>query len=404
MVYKYVGVNESGKKVSAKLEATSIEDAKRRLKAQKIIYKSIKEETFSFFKFFKFKRTYSISSSELANISRDFSIYLRSGISLVNAVNLSLNQYKNSKKLTLFLQSIKTSLDEGKNFYYSLENQTAIKLPSFYKQSIKVSEDSGILDEVLLELSIFLKNQDRVNKQIQGAFAYPIFILIISVLMVGFMLSYVVPKITAIFKQMDQELPKVTQVVVSVGTWLANHWMLALGIFFSIIIVVKLLLYFNKKFRYGFHYLLLKIPFFGNIIQNTELGRFTYIASILLRSGVPFVQTVNLGAKILKNSVIQGAFEGASKKVVEGSRLSKALMKGSYVPDISFVQAIALGEETSEVSPILKNLSELYFEENKDKLAIFLALLEPLLMLFVGGTIGFIVTAMLLPIFSINIQ
>lgn len=404
MVYKYVGVDENGKKVSAKLEASSLDEAKRRLKAQKIIYKNIKEETFSLFRFFKFKRSYSISASELANISRDFSIYLRSGISLVNAVNLSLNQYTNSKKLTLFLQSIKTSLDEGKNFYYSLENQTAIKLPNFYKQSIKVSEDSGILDEVLLELSKFLKNQDRVNKQIQGAFAYPIFILVISILMVGFMMTYVVPKITSIFKQMDQELPKVTQVVVNLGTWLANNWMLALGIFFAIIIVFKLLIYFNKKFRYSFHYLLLKIPFFGKIIQNTELGRFTYVSSILLRSGVPFVQTVNLGAKILKNSVLRDSFENASKKVVEGSRLSKALMAGAYVPDISFVQAIALGEETSEVSPILKNLSELYFEENKDKLAIFLSLLEPLLMLFVGGTIGFIVTAMLLPIFSINIQ
>lgn len=404
MVYKYVGVDENGKKVSAKLEASSLDEAKRRLKAQKIIYRNIKEETFSVFRFFKFKRSYSISASELANISRDFSIYLRSGISLVNAVNLSLNQYTNSKKLTLFLQSIKTSLDEGKNFYYSLENQTAIKLPNFYKQSIKVSEDSGILDEVLLELSKFLKNQDRVNKQIQGAFAYPIFILVISILMVGFMMTYVVPKITSIFKQMDQELPKVTQVVVNLGTWLANNWMLALGIFFAIIILFKLLIYFNKKFRYSFHYLLLKIPFFGKIIQNTELGRFTYVSSILLRSGVPFVQTVNLGAKILKNSVLRDSFENASKKVVEGSRLSKALMAGAYVPDISFVQAIALGEETSEVSPILKNLSELYFEENKDKLAIFLSLLEPLLMLFVGGTIGFIVTAMLLPIFSINIQ
>lgn len=403
MVYKYSGVNDKGEKVSSKIEAQSLDEAKRRLKAQKIIYKNIKEENFNFSKF-NFKRTYKIKPSELASLSRDFSLYLRSGISLVNAVNLSLNQYKSNKKMVLFLQSIKTSLDEGKNFYQALDNQSAIKLPNFYKQSIKVSEDSGILDEVLLELSKFLKNQDRINKQISGAFAYPVFILVISVMMVGFMIAYVVPKITSIFEQMDQELPLVTKIVVISGEWLSQHWMLSLGSFIAFIVIFKLLLKFNKKIKYIFDKMLIKLPFFGKIIENTELARFTYISSILLKSGVPFVQSVNLSAKILKNTVIAKAFEEASQKVVEGSRLSKALLKGSYVPDISFIQAIALGEETSEVSPILHNLSELYFEENHDKLNVFLSLLEPLLMLIVGGIIGFIVTAMLLPIFSINIQ
>ncbi len=401
MIFKYSGVDKKGKKVKSKLEAGSLEEAKSRLKAQKIIYKNIKEEKGNFF---NFKKTYSIKPSELSSLSRDFSLYLRSGISLVNAVNLSLNQYSSNKKMKLFLQSIKTSLDEGKNFYQSLEAQSAIKLPNFYKQSIKVSEDSGILDEVLLELARFLKNQDRINKQISGAMAYPLFILVVSILIVGFMITYVVPKITTVFAQMNQELPLITKIVVSVGSWLSQHWVVTLGVFIGIILFFKFLLVFSKGFKYGFDKMLLKLPFFGKIIENTELGRFTYISSILLKSGVPFVQTVNLSTKILKNSVIIKSFEDASKKVVEGSRLSQALAKGTYVPDISFVQAIALGEETSEVSAILHNLSELYFEENQDKLNVFLSLLEPFLMLVVGGLIGFIVTAMLLPIFSINIQ
>lgn len=401
MIFKYTGVNNKGEKVSSKLEANTIEEAKSRLKAQKIIYKSLKQENTPLF---KLQKTYSIKSSELASLSRDISLYLRSGISLVNAVNLSLNQYSSNKKIKLFLQSIKTSLDEGKNFYHALEAQNVIKLPNFYKQSIKVSEDSGILDEVLIELSKFLKNQDRINKQISSAFAYPIFILVVSILMVGFMMAYVVPKITSVFEQMEQELPTITKVVVSTGNWLSENWIISLTIFLLFIATIKFLLIYSKGFGYSFDKMFLKIPFFGKIIENTELGRFTYISSILLKSGVPFVQTVNLSTKILRNSVIIKAFEDASKKVVEGSRLSQALAKGSYMPDISFVQAVALGEETSEVSPILQNLSELYFEENQDKLNIFLSLLEPLLMLIVGGIIGFIVTAMLLPIFSINIQ
>jgi general secretion pathway protein F/type IV pilus assembly protein PilC len=149
---------------------------------------------------------------------------------------------------------------------------------------------------------------------------------------------------------------------------------------------------------------MLKIPLFGNLTESSELARFSYISSVLIRSGVPFVQTINLAAKILKNSVIKETFEKASKKVVEGGKLSTALHNANYPINSSFVQAIALGEETSEVSAILQNLSELYFEENKDKINMLLSLLEPVLMLFVGGTIGFIVTAMLLPIFSMNIQ
>jgi len=151
-------------------------------------------------------------------------------------------------------------------------------------------------------------------------------------------------------------------------------------------------------------YMLLKLPVLGKIIQVSELARFSYMASVLLNSGIPFVQTINLASKILKNSVIQKIFDEAATKVVEGSKFSTALIKHTDIIDKSFVQAIALGEETSQVPVILKNLSELYLEENRDKISIFLSLLEPVLMLVVGGIIGFIITAMLLPIFSINIQ
>lgn len=401
MIFKYSGINANGKKVKSKIEASSIEEAKQRLKSQKIIYKSIKED-FSLFNFSKFKIKTSLKADVLGNLSRDLSIYLKAGISLVNAINLLKNQYKN-KKISLMLSSIQTSLDEGKNFYQALENQSVVSLPSFYKQSIKVSEDSGIMDKVLKELSTFLKEQSRINKQIQGAFAYPMFIFIVSVFLVGFMMAYVVPKITSIFSELKQELPTITKIVISASDYISTNWIFILIILVILSFLFIMMLKFNKKFKYMFDYFLLKIPFFGKILKNSELGRFSYICSILLKSGVPFVQTVKLGSNILKNSVISKVFEDASNKVVEGAKLSNALNPNVKKLDYSFIQAIALGEETSEVSSILENLSELYFEENKDKISIFLSLLEPFLMLVVGGVIGLIVASMLLPIFSINI-
>ncbi|MDR2342806.1 MAG: type II secretion system F family protein [Campylobacteraceae bacterium] len=404
MIFKYSGIDGLGNKVSSKIEALNLEEAKRRLKSQNIIYKKIKEDSFTFLSKFTFKRKHKITSGELAIFSRDISIYLKSGISLIDAVSLSSNQYAKNKKMLLFLRSIKTALDEGKNFYFALENQNVIALPNFYKQSIKVSEDSGILTEILLELSRFLKEQERLEKQVQNAFAYPVFILIVSCFMVGFMVTYIVPKISSIFEQMNQELPAITQIVIAFGNWMSSNWLyLAIGLLLFVF-AFRFALKTSPKIKYRFDFLMLKLPFFGKIIQSSELGRFTYVASVLIRSGVPFVKTVRLGSSILKNRVIADVFEKASLKVVEGSRLSAALLKSGFELDNSFVQAITLGEETSEVSMVLQNMSELYFEENRDKIALFLSLLEPALMLIVGGIIGLIVTSMLLPIFSINVS
>ena len=405
MIFKYKGIDKkSGKSVKGVIEAQDLSDAKKRLHAQNILFTSIKEASVSLFDKISLKKRAKITNLELATLSRDLAIYMNAGIPIANALRLAQNQYSGNKKIYNFLQSVVTYLDEGKSFYQALELQSIVALPNFYKQSIKIAENSGTLQIVLNELATFLKEQDRISKQIQSAFAYPLFIIIVSIFMVGFMMSYVVPKITAIFTQMKQELPPITKFVIAVGNFIQKEW-LALGILILIAIVFfALLMRWSERFKYGVDLVLLRLPILGKIIQISELARFSYMASVLLNSGVPFVQAINLSAKILKNSVIRNVFEEASTKIVEGSKFSNALVKHTNIIDKSFVQAIALGEETSQVPVILKNLSELYLEENRDKIAIFLSLLEPALMLIVGGIIGFIITAMLLPIFSINIQ
>jgi general secretion pathway protein F/type IV pilus assembly protein PilC len=403
MVFSYKGLNVDGSKTKGVIEAANLEDAKKRLRSQQIFYTKLTEEKESVFSGITLQRKKNITPNELSTLSRDLSIYIKAGISIVNALKLARNQYRKNKKLFIFLNSVITLLDEGKSFYQAIESQQILVLPDFYKQSIKVSENSGIMQEVLLELSTFLKEQDRINKQIKGAFAYPSFIIIVSFFMVTFMITFVVPKITGIFDQLGQELPGITKFVIDLGDFFTAHWMMMAIVVTSVVTVFALAMRFYYPFKYGVHLFQLKLPFFGNIIQTSELGRFSYIASVLIRSGIPFVQTANLSANILNNVVLRQKFSMAAERVVEGSKFSNALMKDGYEIDSSFVQAIALGEETSEVPAILNNLSELYFEENKDKIDILLSLLEPILMLVVGGIIGFIVSAMLLPIFSMNI-
>ena len=404
MIFKYKGINSEGKNVSDKVEALTLEEAKSKLKAQGIIYKSITEDSASFFDKLEFSRKYKISAKELSSLSRELSMYIRSGITIVAALKIIQSHYEKNKKLKLFLTTVSTHLDEGKDFYTALDMQSIVILPDFFKHSIKVSENGGLLDEVLMELSRFLKEQDRINKEIKSAFAYPSFMIIVSLLMIAFMLSFVVPQITGIFENMDQELPITTIVVIAMGDFFNNNFTTILGVIFSSVIIFSVMMKKSHAFAYGVHKILLKLPLFGEIAQKSELARFAYIAALLTRSGVPFVQTVNLSANILNNIVLKELFVEASKQVVEGKLLSKALLSSKTKVDYAFIQSIALGEETSEVENVLTNMSELYFEENRDKISTLLTLLEPALRLFVEASIGFIVAAMLLPIFSMSIN
>jgi len=403
MLFKYSGFDSNGFKVKSKLEAMNLEEAKAKLKARGIFHTSLTEDNFSISKI-SIKRKRGIKLADLSYLSRDLSIYLNSGISLIQSIDLLKQRYKNDKVLGSFFESIATYLDEGKTFYQALDSQNVLKLPEFYKQSIKISENGGLLESVLLELSVFLKEQDRIKKQVGSAMAYPLFILFISFFMVGFMLSFIVPKITGIFTQINQELPTSTKIVIALGDFFSKNYLFIILCFILLIGGFIFLLKKSKSFKYSFDKLCLKVPFFSKMIEQGELSRFSYMNSILIKSGVPIVQAINLSANILKNTVIKRVFIDASKSVVEGKKLSVLLANNKiYKIDEAFIHSIAIGEDTSRLSQILNNLASLYNEANKDKTDIFLSLLEPIFMLFVGSVIGFIVISMLLPIFSMNL-
>lgn len=403
MLFKYTGFDKNGKMVSGRSEANSLESLKAQLKSKQIIYKSITEDSLSFYEKISMERKGKLKSSVLSSISKDISIYLNSGISLMSALKLINERYKHDKKVNQFLLAVIFLMDEGKNFFSALSLQEVIELPEFYIQSIKISEDGGILQDILMELSEYLEEQDKLNKQIKSAMAYPSFIIVVSILMVGFMLSFVVPKITDIFEQNDQALPSITQFIIGLGEFVNNYYHVmiigVLAVAFAFMYALKTF----PKFKYKFDTLVLKMPFIGSLVEIGELSRFAYMNSILIKSGVPVVQSFKLGSNILKNAVIRKLFLTASDKVVEGEKLSTILDNSKiYKIDVAFIQSIAIGEETSKLSSILQNLAELYSNKNRDKIAIFLALLEPMFMLIVGGMIGFIVIAMLLPIFSMS--
>ncbi len=405
MLFKYKGIDKDGSKTKSVLEAKDIFEAKAKLKNRGVIYSYLKEESSIFKNSFQGFFTKELPSKNLSIISRNLSIYLKSGVSsIVYAIKLEKQQYLNNKKMLRFFSLIEESLDEGKSFYAALEYQNIFQLPNFYKQSIKVAEDSGALGLVLKELSVFLKNQEMIKSRVSQAMAYPLFIVVISFFMVGFMLSVVVPKITSMFDQIGQELPKITKFVIALGDYINANWISMISSIFLFILIFSCMYKRIYRFTYFIDKLLLKLPLFGKIIQTSELAKFSYIVSVLVDAGVTFVQAVKLSSNTIKNRVISKSFLDASDELVRGKKLSNALSRQNYKVDKAFIQAISLGEETSQIKDILQNLSELYTEENSDKINLMLSLLEPILILLVGAIIGVIVTAMLLPIFSMHLN
>ncbi|HFU75904.1 MAG TPA: type II secretion system F family protein, partial [Arcobacter sp.] len=257
---------------------------------------------------------------------------------------------------------------------------------------------------VLLELSVYIDEQQKIKKEISSAMIYPFIIIGVSILVVAFMLSFVVPKITSIFEQNEQKLPWITEFVIKSGDFLSNNFIIISMIIFTLVLLYNFLVKRFYRFRYAKDKLKLKVPFFGQVIHMNELSRFSYMNSILLKSGVTVVQAFKMGANILDNSVLKSIFEKASKKVVEGEKLSRILdTNGEYKIDRAFIQAIAIGEETSELNRVLQNIATLYNDKSKDKMGKFLQILQPMLILMVALSIGIIVVAMLLPIFSMSI-
>ncbi len=400
MLFKYKGFDKTGKKVKGTVTASSVEEAGQKLRTQNIYHEGLMPtKEFSLEAFSKRE----MPGELLSTFSKELSSYLNSGMTILTAIKLLENQHEGEKKYVSFLNSVKTMIDEGKSLYNALNSQKVYALPDFFLQSLNVAGQSGKMVEVLTNMGNFFSAQNKVKKQVKGAMTYPAIIFTVAIGMTSFLIAFVVPKITTIFEDTGQELPPITQFVLNISDFLTSHYVAI------IVTLVLFILFFKLAYAKldTFHRIidsgLLKTPVLGTLIQNHELGRFSYILSLMLSSGVAYAQAVQLAKTTFGNYGLRDLFEKASVKVLEGNKLSNSLQLAKGVKlKRNFMQSLALGEESSEVAQILDNISHLYAEENEDQLKLLLGLLEPFMMLFIGVVVGVIVSAMLLPIFTMT--
>lgn len=400
MLFKYKGFNTSGKKVKGTINASTKEEAAQKLKTQGIYHEGLTPT--KVFSLDGISRR-AMPGELLATFSKELSSYLNSGMTILTAIRLLENQHEGEKRYVSFLNSLKTMIDEGKSLYHALNTQKVYALPDFYLQSLNVAGQSGQMVEVLTNMAHFFSAQNKVKKQVKGAMIYPSVIFVVAILIIGFLLVSVVPEITQIFEDTDQALPPITQFVVNASDFLIANYLIIIITFIVLVVLFKISYAKFDAFRKVIDAWLFKVPLIGELIQNHELGRFSYILSLMLGSGVAYAQAVQLAKATFANYGLQDLFNKAADKVVEGNKLSNSLLlvKGVKLKR-NFMQTLALGEESSEVSEVLSNTANLYAEENDDKLKILLSLLNPFMMLLIGGFVGVIIAAMMLPIFTMT--
>lgn len=402
MIFKYKGFDKkTGHLVSGTISANTTQEAEQKLINQNIYFEKLKMPN-SFLKDLFIQKN--MPQSLLSSFSKELSSYLQSGMIIISAITLMENQHANEQRYRAFLNTVKTMIGEGKSLYVALKMQEIYVLPEFFLQSIKISSESGRISEVLTTMSNFFNTQSRTTKQLTNTLAYPLFIFFIAISMSVFLMIFVVPKITSIFKDTHQELPLITKMVLGVSDFLTNHYIFIFIFLITILVTLNFLYIKIEKFAIKVNTVLLKIPFLGSIISNNELARFSYILSLMLKSGVSYAYAVQLASTTFNNIALKEKFKAAAIKVLEGKKLFQALLNTND-PRLqkNFMHALALGEESSEVASVMSSMAAFYVEENEDRLKIFMSLLEPAMMLFVGLIVGLIVAAMLLPIFSMSL-
>ncbi|MBN2248917.1 MAG: type II secretion system F family protein, partial [Campylobacterales bacterium] len=357
MLFKYKGFDNTGKKVKGTVTAASHDEAAQKLRLQSIYYERLSPtqklsmDSFS-------KRV--MPGELLSAFAKELSSYLNSGMTVLTAIKLLENQHEGEKRYVSFLNSIKTMIDEGKSLYNALQTQKVYAMPDFFLQSLNVAGQSGKMVEVLVNMGNFFSAQNKVKKQVGNAMVYPLFIFIVAIGMTGFLISFVVPKIVGIFEDNNQELPPITQFVLAISNFLTEHYVAILVGFLLIVAGYKLAYRYFLSFHRFVDRMWLKVPVIGTLIQNHELGRFSYILSLMLDSGVSYAHAVKLSTATFGNVVLKELFEAASGRVMEGNKLSNALqMTKGFKPKRNFMQSLALGEESSEVAHILNNISKL---------------------------------------------
>lgn len=396
--YTYSALNKEGKKQTATIEADSLVEAGHLLKEQGLVPTEFTEVTENWFT--KAQKVFNtISLNEKIVFIQNLSIMLKAGIAAPRALKIIAKQTKN-KKFQVVVAGLADSVEAGKALYEAMEAYPKI-FSYIFISMIKVGEIAGNLDKSLEYLVVQLQREADLKSKTRGAMIYPI-VIVCAMIVIGIVMSiFVLPKLISVFEEANVKLPITTRVLIFITHFMSGHPVIALGstIIIAIVIVVFVKSKGGKRFIESTSVV---TPIISGIVKKINMARFSRILSSLLKSGIPIVEGLEVASESLGNHKYREIISEAGQSVKLGKPITEVLAKNEKLFPFIVVQMLEVGEETGTLETILEQLAEHYEADVDTTLKNLSSIIEPLLLLFIGGLVGLLASALILPIYNIS--
>ena len=400
LTYFYTAITATGEKVSGSEVAQDERTLANILREKGYLLttattEQAKKKVLSFGPFLD--RFHPASLTDKLLFTRNLQVMVAAGVPLPKALDI-LSAQTESKSFRKVLLEIKKEVVEGQSLSDSMGNYPAI-FSELFTNMIKVGEESGTLEQVLQQLTLQLERSHELRSKVLGALMYPS-VVIAAMLGVGtLMLIVVIPQLAATFRELEVPLPLTTSIVIGLGTFLSKFWYIAFPALFGFLVLAFRLTK-TKVGKRAFDAFILKAPLFGGITQKMNAALMTRTLSSLITSGVPIVRSLEITSKVLGNIYFQDSLEVSAQRVGKGEKLSAALKSYGHLYPVVVVQMVEVGEETGETGNILAKLAEFYEEGVTQVTKNLTSIIEPILMLIIGATVGFFAISMIQPMYG----
>ncbi|PKN13733.1 MAG: pilus assembly protein PilC [Deltaproteobacteria bacterium HGW-Deltaproteobacteria-4] len=346
---------------------------------------------------FSFGSAGSVSSKDLVVFTRQFCTMIDAGLPLVQCLDILSRQQDNPYfKKCLF--EVKESVESGSTFAEALGKHPRI-FDELYVNLVAAGEVGGILDTILNRLAAYIEKSLKLKKQVKSAMTYPVTIIGIASVVVGVILIFVIPSFESMFESFNQALPMPTQIVINMSRGLKKYIIVILGAIWLFIFLCKRF-YASPKGRELVDHYALKMPVVGVLIRKVAVAKFTRTLGTMISSGVPILDGLEIVAKTAGNRTVEKAIYQVRQSISEGKTIAEPLTKSGVFPPM-VCQMIAVGEQAGAIDTMLNKIADFYDDEVDDAVGNLTAMMEPLLMLFLGTVVGGLVIAMYLPIFKL---
>lgn len=402
-VFEYIALDEQGNQRRGFIDAPGMAAARQMLREENVypveIRASVPKKESVLSAIININVWERVSAADIAVFTRQLSTLLGAGMPLVPSLSILIRQAKDGPFKKTIAQ-IREQVNEGKSLTEAMSAFPKI-FPPFYLNMVRAGEASGTINLVLERLADFSESQQELMGKIKSAMYYPLVMLFVGTFVIFYFMAFLVPKITSTFEDMHQTLPMITVILIAVSRFLKNFWWLILMVLAAGVIAVRYLKNATDSGRRAWDNMKIKLPVFGKINRKIAIARFCRTLATLLQSGVPLLAGMEIVRNIVNNVHIGDAIEKAARDLEEGKGLSGPLTKSGLFPPL-VTEMIAVGEQSGTLERMLNRVAAAYETEAQTDVAKMTSLLGPLMVIFMGLIVLFIVVSILLPIFEMN--